>query len=114
MRVDVEESLNGAFNEQFVFNELGKPREVRAILAARRGRETLCEVTGVDREGRWVPAHAVKIADSSEGHAYLIYGGIWGIRLKPEGGGPWDFSDKEQWGEPFKVYGSEEDIVYAL
>ena len=112
MQIDVEASQNVSQSEQFVFNELGRPRRVQALHVELGGRETRCEVTGVDRGGVWVPARAVKINDSSEGHAYLIYGGEWGIRLKT-GAGPWDLSDDAQWGEPFKVYGSEDDIIYA-
>ena len=115
MRIDVEESPNGCFSEQFVFKELGKPRPVLALRAQVSGGETLCDVTGVETGGKWVRAYGVKVADSSEGHAYLIYGGLWGIRLRPKDfvSENWDFSSKNQWGEPFKVYGSEEDIVYA-
>jgi hypothetical protein len=114
MNVIVEESPNWPSGEQFVFKELGKPRRVRAIRAEVRGVEKICEVTGVDAGGRWVPAYAVKVADSSDGHAFLIYGGAWGIRLRPgePSSAAWDFSVKDQWGEPFKVYGSEDDIIY--
>ena len=115
MQIDVEESPNGAASQQFVFKELGKPRPVRAIRAEVAGRETVCEVTGVEPGPRWTQVYGVKIADSSEGHAFLIYGGAWGIRLRPEGPAraPWDFANADEWGEPFKIYGSEEDIIYA-
>jgi hypothetical protein len=113
MQIDVEASFNWPAPEQFVFNEIGKPRKIRAIRAEWDRRETICEVTGVGAGGIWTDAMAVKINDSSEGHAFLIYGGEWGIRLKPEGAGPWDLSDARQRGEAFKVYGSEEDIFYA-
>ena len=113
MNIHVEENPNYAGNEQFVFNELGQSRPVRALVAEIGGKETVCEVTGVDTDGRWVWAYGLKIADSSEGHAFLIYGGAWGIRLKKDARRPWDLSDKEQWGEAFKIYGSEQDILYA-
>ena len=114
MNIEVEESLNGPFREQFVFKELGKPRPVKAIIAEVKGKETVCDVTGVERGGKWVRPYGLKIADSSEGHAFLIYGGAWGIRLKSATHAePWDFSSANQWGEPFKIYGSEADIIYA-
>ena len=115
MNIEVEQSPNGPSSEQFVFKELGKPRRIEAIRVEIRGRETLCEVTGVERGGKWMSAHSIKIADSSEGHAFLIYGGSWGIRLRPEpfSKESWDLSNSNQWGEPFKIYGSEEDILYA-
>ena len=115
MQIEVEESPNGAASEQFVFKELGKPRAVRAIRAEVKGKETVCEVTGVEPGPRWTQTYGIKVADSSEGHAFLIYGGAWGIRLRPENSvqRSWDFSSGDQWGEPFKVYGSEDDIIYA-
>ncbi len=114
MQIEVEESPNGPGSEQFVFKELGTPRPVTAIRVEINGRETVCEVIGVGTGGEWLKAQCVKIADSSEGHAFLIYGGIWGIRLKPRKWSeePWDFKAKDQWGEPFKIYGSKEDIIY--
>ena len=114
MQIEVEESPNCPGSEQFVFKELGKPRSVAAIRAQVGGRETVCEVTGVGRGWEWLTAHCVKVADSSDGYAYLIYGAQWGIRLKPLAPRKeaWDFKAKDQWGEPFKVYGSEDDIIY--
>ncbi len=114
MQIEVEESPNGPGSDQFVFNELGKPRPVTAIRVDRMGCETVCDVTGVGRDGEWLTAHCVKINDSSEGHAFLIYGAAWGIRLRPQKSQneSWDFKSKNQWGEPFKIYGSEEDIIY--
>ena len=114
MQIEVEESPNCPGSDQFVFNELGNPRPVSALRVEIGGRETVCEVVGVGRGGEWLEAHCVKVADSSEGHAFLIYGAAWGIRLKPQKliEEPWDFRAKDQWGEPFKVYGSEEDIIF--
>lgn len=78
------------------------------------GRDVVCPLTGVDAGCDWVQAMAVKIADSSDAFAYLIYGGRWGIRIRPEGRPDeiWDLKNKAQWGEPYKIYGSEEDIIY--
>ena len=115
MQIEVEESPNGPASEQFVFKELGTRRRVKAIRAELAGRETVCDVTGVEPGPRWTPASCVKVADSSDGHAFLIYGGGWGLRLKAadDAQRPWDLGDKTQWGEPFKIYGNEDDIIYA-
>ena len=114
MRIEVEESQNGPASEQFEFKELGKSRPVRAIRAEWQGKEILCDIIGVAQAGEWTQVQALKIADSSEGHAFLIHGGAWGIRLRPAPYSlePWDLSNPHQWGEPFKIYGSEEDIFY--
>ena len=113
MQIQVEVNPNGPGSEQFVFKELGKPRPVKAIVAEVKGKETICDVTGVDEGGLWVPAVALKIADSSDGHAFLIHGGRWGLRFKSaDSKEPWDLLSADQWGEPFKIYGSEADIIY--
>ena len=114
MQIEVEPNPNCAPEEGLVRRELGKPRRVRALKTEQNGRETVCDLTGVARGGRWVPAYAVKVNDSGDGAAFLIYGGEWGIRLGPEGCSPhWDLKNRAQWGEPYKIYGSEEDILYA-
>ena len=114
MQIEVEDSPNCGGTEQFVYRELGGVRPVRAIIAEERGAEVPLEVTGVAKGGGWVPARCVKIADSGAGYAFLIFGGEWGIRLKPGWHkAAWDLADPKQWGEPFKIYGSEKDIVYA-
>lgn len=115
MQIEVADNPNCRGSEQFVFRELGAPRPIRAIRVEDGGRTLLCEVTGVEETGKFTAAHAVKIADSGAGYAYLIFGGVWGIRLKKQGsaGEAWDLLSRLQWGEPFKIYGEEEDIVYA-
>ncbi len=115
MQIEVEDNPNCRGSEQFVFRELEPPRLIRGIKITERGKEISCEVTGVESESKFVPARVVKIADSGAGFAYLIYGGAWGIRIRPEthGGEAWDLSNKHQWGEPFKIYGSEEDLIYV-
>ncbi len=114
MQIEVEDSLNCGSTEQFVYRELGGIKVIRGILAEERGEEVSLDVTGVAKDGIWMPARCVKIADSGAGFAYLIFGGEWGIRLKPSWHtAGWDLGDPKQWGEPFKIYGSEKDILYA-
>ena len=115
MQIEIGSNPNCAGSEQFVFNELEGAKPVVAIRVSEGTKESLCDVTGVEESGRFVEASAVKIADSGNGVAYLIYGGAWGIRLRPEAhrNESWDLSNTSQWGEPFKIYGSEEDLVYV-
>ena len=114
MQIEVEANPNCHGSEQFVFQELEAPRAVKGLRVSDRGKETDCDVVGVDKGGKFREAYAVKIADSGAGYAYLIYGGDWGIRVRPEvfAEETWDLSSKHQWGESFKIYGSEEDIIY--
>lgn len=112
MQLDIPDNPNCPGSEQFVFQELAAARPVKSIRVGDGPSEEICDVTGVEDGGSFVPATAVKITDSSDGHAFLIRGGQWGIRLRPAGGGEWDLDDPDQWGEPFKIYGSEADIIY--
>ena len=115
MDIDIADNPNCTGSQQFVFNELEEPRSIRGIRVSERGVESVCGVTGVAKGGGWVAAHAVKVTDSGAGYAFLIFGGEWGIRLRPETFAlePWDLEDHHQWGEPFKLYGESEDLVYA-
>ena len=115
MQMDVADNPNCAGSEQMVYHTLGPEKTVSAIRIEEQGKETLCEVTGVESDGRFIKAKVAKIADSGAGFAFLIFGGAWGIRLKPEtyAAEAWDLSNKHQWGEPYKIYGSENDIIFS-
>jgi len=116
MIIEVEDNPNCQGSGQFVFRELEPPKIIKGIKVVERGKEIMCEVAGVGEEGVFTEARAVKIADSGAGFAYLITGGGWGIRLRPEtyAAEAWDLSNQHQWGEPFKIYGSKDDIIYAI
>lgn len=115
MQIEIPDNPNCSASEQFVFQELASPEKIRGIKIIHHGSEIDCDVTGVDEEGRWVEASAVKITDSGPGYSYLIYGGKWGIRLRPapHAGESWDLKNAHQWGEPFKIYGERVDILYV-
>ena len=56
----------------------------------------------------------MRIEDSSEGAAFLVYGGDWGVRLRPaEPDAPWSLDDTDQWGETHLVTSAEEDLTRA-
>ena len=115
MNIEIEENPNCGSCDQFVFRELEPPRRIKGIRVMDHGKETSCDVTGVEKDGRFVDAFAVKVADSGAGFAFVIHGGAWGIRLRPEAYSKetWDLSNAHQRGEPFKLYGEEEDILYG-
>ena len=113
MHIVVNANPNCQGSEEFVFNELEPPKKIKGIRVSENARDVDCEVVGVDSKGRFVDALAVKITDSGAGFAYISVGGDWGIRIKPSlfSKEPWSLSDPRQWVEPFKSYGSEEDII---
>ena len=43
---------------------------------------------------------------------HLVYGGDWGIRLKPEDSEEeWDLRSSDQWGEPYLMLTDAGDII---
>jgi len=79
------------------FQATSEPRPVRQIRYSPGGDETMvCEVTGWSSAGNGTPcpARAVRVEDSGAGVATLIYGGDWGVRLRPRDGG-------KPFGEPY-------------
>ena len=114
MHIEVKANPNCASSEEFVYKELERPKKIRGISVSIGGTEVDCDAVGVDGEGRFVEAYATKITDSGAGVAYMIYGGDWGIRLRPGtySKEPWALDNKRQWGEPFKIYGNKEDIIW--
>lgn len=115
MQIEVAPNPNCAGSEQYVFNEIEAPKPVLGLKFEDRGKEILCDLTGVAAGGEFTQAYAVKITDSGSGFAYLIFGAEWGIRIRPRKSPtqPWDLANEGQWGEPFKIYGDTEDILYA-
>jgi len=111
--ITIEPNPNCDPAEGMVYQTLEPPRPVARMRVTRDGRETWYWVTGVDPQGRWVPARACKITDSGAGVAYLVTGGGWGLRFAPGEPSPrWDLKDLTQWGEPYKIYGEPTDLAF--
>jgi hypothetical protein len=103
-----EENPNSGFTDDRVFQERSEPRAVTHVLRKRQGTEVWCPVTGLDAQGHTVSALARKVEDSGEGMCYLVYGNLWGLRLKdPACSDPWSLDDPHQWGEPFLLLPSD-------
>lgn len=126
--VEVEPNPNCEAADGMLYQALEPPQVVTRIRMARDGRDQLCWVTGVEPGPRWVPARAQKITDSGAGVAYCLTGGRWGLRFQraasadtpprsfgqpaAETAAPWGLADSRQWGEPYKIYGSADDLVF--
>jgi hypothetical protein len=115
--VDVESNPSSPMSANQVFKNLSAPFRaafVRIYEGEPEGR--LCTVTGWSSKdgGAPVDAYAVRVEDSSEGAAFLVYGGDWGLRLRPaDSDAAWSHEDAGQWGEPYLVLADAEDIVSA-
>ncbi len=112
--VDVESNDNTPMMAQQVYKNIGVPFPVSHVRIYEGEPEgMLCSIVGWTsaESGPTAPAYAVKIEDSSEGSAFLVYGGDWGVRLRPaESDAPWSTDDMDQWGETHLVISDEEDL----
>jgi hypothetical protein len=118
MYLEVDENPNCGHPVSMRFKELGPARLVKQIRIDDRSSPhgQLYWVTGWcdDPEHPICPAYAQKVEESGMGLAHLIYGGNWGIRLKPVGlDEDWDLSSPNQWGEPFLLLGDPRAIVFS-
>lgn len=114
MLIEICANPNCRFTEQYFFNEIEPAILVTGIKISVAGEDQECDVIGVDENGKFAPAMASKITDSGEGFAFIIYGGAWGLRLRPKkfAHEAWDLGNTHQWGEAFKIYGKE-DILFG-
>lgn len=117
MYIEVEENPNCAGRDPMRYRELGAPEIITQIrIFDRRDEGEWCRVTGVRNNPAdpWEPARVQRVEDSGVGVAYLVYGGLWGIRLCPvDRAQPWDFADRDQWGEPYLLLTDRHDLVLS-
>ncbi len=58
-------------------------------------------------------AFAQRVEDSGAGLAYLVFGGLYGIRLKSvRVEEEWDLASANQWGEPYLLLADASDLRY--
>jgi hypothetical protein len=112
--VDVESNDNTPMMAQQVYKNLGLPFRVTQVRIFEGEPEgVLHDVTGWSSRdgGTPVDAYAVQVEDSSAGSAFLVYGGDWGVRLRPaDSDEPWSLEDPGQFGETHLVLATDDDL----
>jgi hypothetical protein len=114
--VEVDANPNCPMSANMVYRNIGEPRGVTMVRIFEGEPEgKLFHVAGwsSENDGTPCPVLAVNVEDSSQGSAYLIYGGDWGIRLRFAESDGWSMDDPDQWGETHLVLADLEDIVFA-
>ena len=115
--VEVEPNPNSLMSANQVFRNIGAPFAVAMVRLYEDTPEgRLCAITGWSSAGGGTPtgAFAVRVEDSSAGSAVLVYGGDWGVRLKPaDAANGWSADGPDQWGETHLVLADVEDLVPA-
>ena len=113
--LEVEDNDNCPGLPLMTYQALDQPTEVTQVrIAGPHGPEELHWVTGwqSDDQGSPCPAHYVRVSDSGAGSSYLLYGGDWGIRLRPVSQDKeWSTDSPNQWGKPWLLLSDESDIV---
>ena len=116
MFIEVESNPNCEQSIFARFTEAGPARRVVQVKSfERRSAGEWCWVTGWtdDPEHPCSPAQAQIGEDSGAGLAYLIFGAIGGIRLKPVAlSEDWNLNSANQWGEPYLLLADAKDIQY--
>ncbi|HEX7766038.1 MAG TPA: hypothetical protein VF443_04955 [Nitrospira sp.] len=117
MIVEVESNENCEASVFARFKEAGPARPVLQVrLYDRTAAGEWCWVTGWSDNATTPvgPAYAQLVEDSGAGLAYLVYGGLYGVRLKPiRHDDPWSLTNPSQWGEPYLLLSSDRDLRYA-
>lgn len=117
MIVEVESNENCEQGVFARFKETGAPRPAAKVrIYDRRPEGEWCWVTGWSDDPRrpCCPAYAQRVEDSGAGSAVIVYGGIYGLRLRPVGSEqPWSLTADDQWGEPYLSLADERDVEYA-
>jgi hypothetical protein len=115
--IEVEANDNTPMMAQQVYKNIGVPFPVaRVRIFEGEPDGQLCTITGWSSAGGGtaIQAYAVHIEDSSEGAAYLVYGGDYGVRMKAvDSDEAWDLTSGNQWGETHLVLASEVDVIRA-
>lgn len=117
MVVEVESNPNCESSLYARFRESGPARRVVKVRTfERRSEGEWCWVTGWtdNPDNPRCAAHAQLVEDSGAGLTYLVFGGLWGIRLKPVVlDEDWSLESRGQWGEPYLALADQHDIQYA-
>jgi hypothetical protein len=113
--LEVEENENCDYMPLQVYEGKADPVPVSRVRLFEPGRPRgVYEVAGWASEGSGAPTAAmyVPVSDSGQAEVHLVYGGDWGVRLRPaDSVEEWDLDSPDQWGEPYLMLTDREDIL---
>jgi hypothetical protein len=116
MFIEVENNPNCGDSVFARFKEIGPARRVIQVKSFERSAQgEWCWVTGWsdDPEHPCGPAFAQPVEDSGAGITHLVFGGPWGVRLKPVSlDEEWNLESRNQWGEPYLSLADPKDLVH--
>ena len=113
--LEVEENDNCEYMPLLVYEAHERPVPISRVIIEEPGRPRgVCMVTGWSSEGDGTPCPAMytPVSDSGQAVVHLVFGGDWGIRLKPEASSDdWDLGNSDQWGEPYLMLIEESAVL---
>lgn len=113
--VEVEENDNCEYMPMLAYEVRDEPVPItRVQLFEPDHPQGVYQVTGwsSDEDGLACPARCVPVSDSGQAVVYLVYGGDWGVRMKPAGDNhDWDVGNSNQWGEPCLMLTDKADLL---
>ena len=113
--LEVEENDNSDYMPLQVYETHRAPVPISRVHMAEPDRpHGTYRVTGWSSQGNGTPCPAMyaPVSDSGQAVVHLVYGGDWGIRLKPlDPDEEWDINSTSQWGEPYLMLTDEGDII---
>jgi hypothetical protein len=117
MYVEVDANLNCGGSVFIRFRELGPARPVSHVRVYDRvSAGEWCRVTGwrEDPSAPACPALAQPVEDSGAGTVVLVFGGNWGIRLRPlDVEEAWSLDSARQWGEAYLLLADQRDVRFS-
>ncbi len=117
MFLEVESSQNFEGSLFLRFKEIEPAKALLQVkLYERSSQGEWCDVIGwSDNEANpQCSAFAQPVEDSGAGFAYLVFGGVCGIRIKPiEVEEEWSVQSSSQWGESHLLLSDLSDIRFA-
>ena len=113
--LEVEENANSEYMPLMLYEAHAGPVLVSQLVLDEPGRPPgVYDVTGwsSDGDGTPCPAMYAPVSDSGQAVVHLVFGGDWGIRLKPsESPEDWDLAGETQFGEPYLMLTDEGAVV---
>ena len=113
--IEVEENENCEYMPLLIYEARADEMPVKKVRLFDSDRpDGSYQVTGwtSDRSGTPCIAKYAPVSDSGQAVVHLVWGGDWGIRLKPDDSEEaWDIDSPNQWGEPYLMLTDETDIL---
>ena len=113
--VEVEENANCEYMPLLAYEARGSPAPIARVRLFEPDRpHGVYQVTGWSSagDGSPCPAAYTPVSDSGQAEVHLIYGGDWGVRMKPDGSDEdWDIGSPNQWGEPYLMLTDADDVL---